>query len=204
MVPANVDKILDAVLDVAGERGWTGLTIDMVAVRAGVSVSDVTALYPDKRAILNGLADRFERAVDAAVDAEARDPSLPVPERLFDVIMTRFELLQEHRAGHTAIFGAARLDPCMALPGLVRLPSAMSAVLRQTGLGDRGPLGCLRRQVLAGLYISIVQVWLKDESDDLGPTMAALDSRLRQLDEIVASTPMGRKRPRKERGLSGD
>lgn len=203
MVPAGADKILDAVLDVAGERGWTRLSIDMVAARAGVPVSDVTGLYPDKRAILNGLADRFEQTADAAVDEDARDLSLPVPERLFDAIMTRLELLQEHRRGYAAIFGAARLDPGMALTSIVRLHSAMSSLLRQTGLADRGPLGCLRRKVLAGLYISVIQVWTKDESEDLGPTMAALDRRLRQLDEIVASTPMGRKSPRKECRFSG-
>lgn len=203
MEPVNSDKILDTVLEVAGEQGWRDLTIEMVAEKAGISAPEVISLYPGKRAILNALADRFERLADATVDEDARDPSLPVPERLFDAIMTRFELLQEHRDGYVAILAAARLDPCMTLAGLTRLSLAMGVVLRQTGLGDRGPLGCLRRKVLGALYISVMQVWLNDDSEDLGPTMAALDKRLRQLDEIVASTPMKRKKPFQESGFSG-
>lgn len=202
MASTDSDKTLDMVLQIAGERGWRDVTIEMVAERTGQSASDLAQTYPDKRALLNALSDRFERLAEATVDAEVRDPSLPVPERLFDAIMTRFELLQEHRDGYTAILASARTDPGMAFAGLTRLPPAMGLVLRQTGLGDRGPIGCLRRKVLAALYFSVLQVWLNDNSEDLGPTMAALDKRLRQLDEIVASTPIGRKRSRKERGLS--
>ncbi len=201
MAVEDSDKILDAVLLVAGEQGWSDLTIEVAAERAGVSAPEAISLYPDKRKILNALADRFERLADATVDAEAGDPSLPVPERLFDAIMTRFELLQEHRDGYAAVLAAARTDPGMALAGLARLTPAMGLVLRQTGLGDRGPIGCLRRKVLAGLYLSVLQVWLTDTSEDLGPTMAALDKRLRQLDEIVASTPIGRKRRSRRKGF---
>lgn len=203
MAVEDGDKILDTVLLVAGEQGWSDLTIEMVAERAGVSAPETNSLYSGKRAILNALADRFERLADATVDAEARDPSLPVPERLFDAIMTRFELLQEHRDGYAAILAAARMDPGMALAGLTRLTPAMGSVLRQTGLGDRGPVGCLRRKVLAGLYLSVLQVWLKDTSEDLGPTMAALDKRLRRLDEMLSSTPIGRKRRNPEKGFAG-
>tara|TARA_E500000305_G_scaffold78949_1_gene64738 strand:+ start:3221 stop:3835 length:615 start_codon:yes stop_codon:yes gene_type:complete len=203
MAVEDGDKILDTVLLVAGEQGWSDLTIEMVAERAGVSAPEANSLYSGKRAILNALADRFERLADATVDAEARDPSLPVPERLFDAIMTRFELLQEHRDGYAAILAAARMDPGMALAGLTRLTPAMGSVLRQTGLGRRGPAGCLRRKVLAGLYLSVLQVWLKDTSEDLGPTMAALDKRLRRLDEMLSSTPIGRKRRNPEKGFAG-
>ncbi|WP_193172755.1 TetR/AcrR family transcriptional regulator [Nisaea nitritireducens] len=203
MAPVDSDKVLDAVLQTAGEHGWSDLTIEMVAERASLSASEIIRLYPGKRAILDAMADRFERQADETVDAEARDPSLPVPERLFDAIMTRFELLQEHRDGYAAIFGAARSNPCLALAGLARLTPAMGMVLRQTGLDHRGPLGCLRRKVLGALYISVLQVWLNDESEDLGPTMAALDKRLRQLDEIVASTPMRRKNHSEESSFSG-
>lgn len=202
MVSVNSDKILDTVLQVAGEQGWNDLTAELVAERAGISAPEAISLYPGKRAILNALADRFERLAGEAVDAEAGDPSLPVPERLFDAIMTRFELLQEHRDGYAAILAAARTDPGMTLAGLTRLNPAMGLVLRQTGLGDRGPIGCLRRKVLAALYLSVLQVWLNDISEDLGPTMVALDKRLKQLDEIVASTPIGRKKRNRERGFS--
>lgn len=191
MASTDNDKILDAALAVAGERGWFALTLHDVAERVGLSPADLERSFRTKRALLDGIADRFDREAVGAVDPDADDPDLPPPERLFDALMTRFELLQEHRGGYVALLNAARRDPCMALGGLPRLQSAMGDVLHLSGLGTRGPMECLRRKVLAALYISVLKVWLGDRSEDLGPTMAALDSRLRKLDEFVASTPFG-------------
>ena len=91
----------------------------------------------------------------------------------------------------------------MALTGATRLQPAMGIVLRQPGLEGRGLSGFLRRKVLSALYLSVLQVWLKDESEDLGPTMAALDKRLRQLDEIVMATPFRRKTRQEENSKAG-
>lgn len=193
MSVADTDRILDAALDIAGERGWFALTLHGVAERAGLSPTDLERRFRTKRDLLDGIADRFDREAVGAVDPDVANPDLPAPERLFDALMTRFELLQEHRDGYAALLKAARRDPCMALGGLPRLLSAMGDVLHMSGLGARGPVGCLRRKVLAALYLSVLRVWMEDRSDDLGPTMAALDSRLRKLDEVVASMPFGRR-----------
>ncbi|WP_420403809.1 TetR family transcriptional regulator [Nisaea sp.] len=198
MSPDDNEKILDTALAVAGERGWSALTLHDVAERAGLSPADLERRFRTKQALLDGIADRFDREAVNAVDPDAEDPDLTPPERLFDALMTRFELLQEHREGYVALLNAARRDPCMAIGGVPRLHAAMGDVLHLSGIGARGPIGCLRRKVLALLYLSVLSVWLKDRSEDLGPTMAALDSRLRRLDEFVASAPFGqRKSPRK-------
>ena len=177
MEPVNNTKILDAVLTIAGEQGWRDLTIDMVAERTGFPASEIIRVFPDKRRILNALADRLERLAEEAVDVEAGNPSLPVPERLFDVIMTRFELLQERRDGYAAIISAARLDPRLALASLCHLASAMGMVLRQAGLREGGALGCLRRKVLGALAFpscrcgsvmrarTLGRPWLRSTSD---------------------------------------
>ncbi|WP_193186726.1 TetR/AcrR family transcriptional regulator [Nisaea sediminum] len=196
MSSVDTDKILDAALDVAGARGWFALTLHDVAEHAGLPPVELERSFRTKRALLDGIADRFDREAVAAVDPDAEDPDLPAPERLFDALMTRFELLQEHRGGYSALLKAARRDPCMALGGLPRLHSAMGDVLHLSGIGTRGPIGCLRRKVLAALYVSVLNVWLDDRSEDLGPTMAALDKRLRKLDELVASSPFRTKKPR--------
>ena len=84
-----------------------------------------------------------------------------------------------------------------------RSSARRGGILRQTGLEGRGLSGFLRRKVLSALYLSVLQVWLKDESEDLGPTMAALDKRLRQLDEIVMVTPFRGKTRQKENSKAG-
>ncbi|UUX51257.1 TetR/AcrR family transcriptional regulator [Nisaea acidiphila] len=186
------DAILDAALAVAGEKGWRAMDLHDVAERADLPAADLERRYRTKRALLDAIADRFDREAIAAIDPDADDPDLPAPERLFDALMTRIELLQENRPGYVALLKAACSDPCMALGGAPRLHSAMGDVLHRSGLGARGPFGCIRRKVLGALYLSVLKVWMEDESDDLGPTMSTLDGRLRRLDEFVASIPSGR------------
>lgn len=193
MATADTDKILDAALAIAGERGWSALRLQAVADKAEISLTDLERQIRGKRALLEAIADRFDREAVAAIDPDASDPSLDPPERLFDALMTRFELLQAHRDGYIALLNAARCDPAMALAGAPRLFSAMGDVLHASGFEARGPIGCLRRKVLATLYLSVIKVWMDDRSEDLGPTMSTLDKRLRKLDELVASSPFGRK-----------
>jgi hypothetical protein len=56
----------------------------------------------------------------------------------------------------------------------------MSWMLEAAGLSTAGLRGRLRVRALAVLYLSVLRVFLRDDSEDLAKTMAALDRRLRQ------------------------
>lgn len=192
MVLADTDRLLDAAMEMIAESGWHSLTLAGLAEYAGVDLQDVKRHFSTKRRLLVVLADRFDRAAMDAIDPDAADPSVPVRERLFDALMTRFELLQEHRAAHVALLNAARTDPAMLAIAAPRVGGAMEKLLRKTSVGARGPILCVQSKVLSALYLSVLRVWVGDESEDLGPTMSALDRNLARLDELVASLPFCR------------
>jgi hypothetical protein len=52
-------------------------------------------------------------------------------------------------------------------------------MLEAAGVSAAGLRGRLRRQLLTGLYLSVLRVFLDDDSSDLARTMALLDQRLR-------------------------
>ena len=52
--------------------------------------------------------------------------------------------------------------------------------------------GRLRANLLAGLYLSVLRVFLGDDSADLTQTMAALDRRLRRAESFLGATGGGR------------
>ena len=194
-------RVVAAALDLIAERGWRSLTIDDVAERAGLDVAAVRALYPKRDALL----DAFFREVDDKVAAEGTyspdDPN-PARDRLFDVLMRRFDALNPHRAAMAALARDLPFDPPAAAKAACRINRALKSALETAGLSPQGPLGCLRLQGLGAIYLYALRVWLSDETSDLSPTMAALDRGLRAAEsvmEVLKSLARGKDSGRPER-----
>ena len=56
----------------------------------------------------------------------------------------------------------------------------MAWMLEAAEVGTAGTSGFLRMNGLAGVWLMTIRAWMRDETADLGPTMAALDRRLRR------------------------
>ncbi len=56
----------------------------------------------------------------------------------------------------------------------------MAWMLEAAGLSSAGIRGRFRVRALAVLYLCVLRVFVRDDSEDLAKTMAALDRRLRQ------------------------
>ncbi len=180
-------QVLDAALELAALQGWRDTTMEDVAEAAKLPLGEVLAVYPSKAAIVSA----FSRTIDAKV-IEADDPDLagqPPRDRLFDVMMRRFDALNPHKEATRAMVGAALRDPASAVRGAFVLRRSMARMLEAAQIGSPGVCGgvrgILRIKGLAAIYLAVLRVWLGDDSDDLAPTMAALDKRLRQAESLI-------------------
>src|SRR5437763_11987884 len=97
--PAPAVRIVDAALALAAREGWRSISLAAIAAEAGMTVLELYAVYRSKTAIL----EAFHRRVDAAALAGAEDEGERPRDRLFDVIMRRFDALSAHRPAVTAI-----------------------------------------------------------------------------------------------------
>lgn len=68
------DRLLDAVEVLLVERGMSGLTLDQVAERAGVSKGGLLYHFPSKAKLLDGLIERLNEMVADAVKSAPSDP----------------------------------------------------------------------------------------------------------------------------------
>ena len=84
-----------------------------------------------------------------------------------------------------AIVGATFCDPAAALCGAFTLRRSMTAMLEAARIGASGLPGVLRVKGLAAVHMSVLRVWLDDDSEDMAKTMAALDKRLRRAESLV-------------------
>ena len=182
--PANPERMLDRALGLVGERGWSGTSLAEMASAAGVSLDTFHRHYPSKAAVLRALTSRVDAAMLAGVETSAGEGAR---DRLFDVIMRRFDALNPHKAAVRAIARDVGCDPfalaCRAGP----LCRALSLTLEAAELDASGLRGLARIEGLAWVYLSTMRTWLRDDSEDMAKTMAALDRRLRTVDRVIAT-----------------
>ena len=186
-------RLIEAALRLAALQGWADTTMADVAEEAGVGLAEARRLFPSKTHLLAGFIEQVDEQVLGAgvVDLEGE----PVRDRLFDLLMRRFDALKPHRKGVAAIARALSCDPltagCLAAGPVRRsLEWTLSAAHAQ----GSGPFAPLLVKGLGVVYLCGLRAFLKDESEDLSATMAALDKALNRAGAAVRWLPMGRRR----------
>ena len=129
------------------------------------------------------MLQKFGVFADQAALADA--PLLGAPrERIFDLLMRRFDVLQQHRPGMLALLRALPLNPLLAVSLGGATLRSMAWMLEAAGLSAAGLRGLVRSEALVGVWLYALRAWKDDESGDLAGTMAALDRALDQADRL--------------------
>jgi AcrR family transcriptional regulator len=187
---ADPDRIIDAALALIADKGWRNVSLAAVASEAGLSVLQVYRLFPSRTAVLCGLLRRVDEAVLATpleleVDEKPRD-------RVFDLLMRRFDALQPQRMALEALRRDLRTDLGTALALGGALLGSMRLMLEAAGITTHGFGGAIAIKLTAAAYLAAAQTWSRDESPDLAPTMAVLDRRLRGIERWLSPITLGR------------
>src|SRR5690348_3886120 len=174
-------RIVEAALELADSQGWRRTTLSDIARAAGLSLADLHAQLRSRGAILAACVRHFDRI---ALAGPAPDKDEKPKDRLFDLLMRRFEALKPHRKAVRSMAWDSLGDPA-ALLALKRLLASMGWMLEAAGVPTAGVAGLAKRRILLLAYASVLAVFLRDESADLGKTMAALDRRLSLIEPFL-------------------
>jgi len=175
-------KLVGALWQVVAEHGWQGLTMDRVARAAGVPLAEIRRQVPSRLHLLK----LHGRAMDATALAGGAIEQHGSPrDRVFDVLMRRIDAMQPHRAGILRLFQDVKRDPLLGLLLLAELPCSMAWMLESAGVSPAGLPGLLRVKGTTAVWLATVRAWAKDETQDLAPTMAALDKALDQAERVA-------------------
>jgi hypothetical protein len=165
--------LITAAFQRAADVGWARLTIVDAARAAGLSLAEARVRFPGKLALLR----RFGAMLDAAALASAPADG-PPRDRLFDLIMSRFDAMKPHRAGLRALLRHLPGDPALVLGLGCATRRSMRWMLQAAGISTTGVRGELRVRGMVGVWLWALRAFERDATDDLAPTMAALDTAL--------------------------
>jgi AcrR family transcriptional regulator len=199
--------IINTALELAQSQGWNKVTLAAIAAQSGLKPDRVFGKFPSKEAILLG----FARRIDAEVLKEHLDVDGTVRDRIFDLIMRRFDALTPYRAGIRAILRDTAGDPLAALSGLCAAHRSMSLTLEAAGVSASGPIGRLRANALVILYLRTLYGWLQAADGNDDRIMAELDKALTRAERMATAFAgqrerfeAGRRARRDARRGSGD
>ena len=172
-----------ALMRVAAREGWANTTLAAVAREAGTTLAALRPRFRDRSDVLG----RFSMVIDATVLAGT--PPLneadTVKDRLFDILMRRFDALAPHRTGVLEVWRAMRRDPLFAAAHLPQTVLSMRWMLEAAGVSSSGPAGLVRAHALLAIWLSAFRAWETDDTPDLAPTMAALDKGLTRAESLA-------------------
>lgn len=165
--------LLAALFEQAALRGWPDATIASAARDAELPLDRVRARFPGKGPALL----RFGLLADQAALGSGTPDETP-RERLFDMVMRRFDALQPHRDGVLALLRALPREPGTSALLYAATLRSMLWLLDAAGVPTGGLAGQLRAYGLLAIWLRGLRTWQTDESQDLSTTMATVDNDL--------------------------
>jgi hypothetical protein len=182
MAPETEARLLDGFWRTVAEHGWRGTTLSRVADAAGLPLAELRAVASCPLDLLKRHGEAVDRSVVAGTVA---DPASPARERVFDILMRRFDAMQPHRPGILRFLEELPRDPLAAMMLAPLLPVSMAWMLEAARVDTSGPLGAARVKGLCGVWLAVARSWMNDPSEDLSATMAALDRALDRAEQIA-------------------
>ncbi len=186
-VKPSKEDIVVLTLELAAARGWRGVRLEDIAQEAGISMAALRGMFEDKGDILDALGRMIDRQV--LENLGEMEPMESPRDRLFDLLMERYDALNEYRPGVIAVLESFKCDPKNALISLPHVCRSMSLMMEAAGLHTPecagGALDAIRLAGISGVYMKGLWRWKEDESPDLAKLMASLDKDLGRAEQLA-------------------
>ena len=180
---SDKDKLIDAALELAATKRWRDLSLPEIAEHAGVSVGAALLTLPSRAHILRALIDRVDHDVFTSLDADPLDGT--TKDKLFDLLMRRFDALQGHQSAMASITSDLARDPLTSVCLGGRFLKSMALTLQAAGASAEGCVGHIHAKALGLVQLNATRTWLKDDDEGMELTMSALDKGLRRAEQLA-------------------
>lgn len=175
----SIDIIIKASLFCATQMPWSHVTLADIAEESGLTLAELYSFARDKTDILVAYGRQLDQKVLKNIGTMSKD--LPEKDRLFDVLMERFELLNDDRMALLSILNSLKEEPHDALISLPHIKHSMHWMLQAANVKTTGMRGIGKLCAITFVYLYTLRCWKKDTSADLSKTMATLDKALTRL-----------------------
>ena len=170
-------KIAEITLKKLANKSWSKLSLD-----------DVLTKSIKKKKIINtknDLLKNLNRYVDSILIEKTKYlENSTTKDMLFEVLMTRFDVLQENRISFINIYNALKKSPKNILNLFPSFLESMIVTAELANFNVNGIKGSIRLKGILIIYLITFYIWLEDNTLSLEKTMNALDKNLNQAEKF--------------------
>lgn len=172
------DRLFDHFSQMVLDQGWKNVSCAQIAGAAGVEIKDAYGHYRNRFAYVTALIRRIDGAMLEAYDSDLA--AEPARDRLFDVLMARFDAMQAYRPLIKSLSKSARYDPMLMVHLMALSRLTTDWIMDMAHISPSGVMGQVRAKGALAAYGKAFSVWLDDDSEDMSKTMAVLDKTLKR------------------------
>jgi ubiquinone biosynthesis protein COQ9 len=171
------DAILRALLPIAARDGWTWTSLRAALIATGEDPALAESHFPTGPVgAIAAWNDLLNREMEAAAEAEDI-AALRISKRVRRVVELRLRAVAPYKRALRRAVSLLAL-PWNAPAGLRMTAVTVDAMWHAAADTAADFSWYTKRATLAGVYTATIAYWLRDDSQDLGATLAFLDRRL--------------------------
>ena len=169
------DKIAIESLKYTLTNKWESISVDKISKKLKINKKKISNLIKNKQDLLKNINRYFDNQI---LESSKLLEQTTSKDMIFEILMMRFDLLNQHRKSIKKIFNVFIKKP---QEFLFLLPSFIDSVVLMSNIAHiktKGIIGNFKIKGLIIIYFSTFLIWIKDESASLDKTMTALDNYL--------------------------
>ena len=161
---------------------WETISVEKIAKKLKINQSKVSNLIKNKKDLLKNINKYFDDKIFES--SKLIDKSTP-KDMIFELLMMRFDLLNNHRKSLIKIFDMFKKKPQQFI---FLLPSFIESMILMSNISHikiDGIVGNLKIKGLLIIYFSTFLIWTKDKTSSLEKTMTSLDNYLFRAENLL-------------------
>ncbi len=183
-------KIIDALFNLTPNMPWQDITMEEIAKVVKLDQMELDRYFTSKISILIAFNNQIDQQLNIEFNKSIKGASADLRDEIFDIIMTKYDMLNSKKDGIRHIFKRRFPIELVANPkSYLNLANSMKLVLNLAGVITNTPIGCLRVNILSGIFLNSFISWLNDDSPDMSKTMVSLDKGLKQAEALQTIMP---------------
>ena len=173
-------KIVETILVLLKSKEWKSLSLKEIKKKSNINQFD--KLIKSKKELIKKINEYFDYKLSLELKNIEQSNN---KDMIFEILMMRFDILQNYRKGVISIFQSFKSKPQDILFLLPNILDSIILMINVTNISSKGVTGTLRVKGILLIYISSFLVWMKDDTSSLEKTMIALDKNLDQAGKML-------------------
>ena len=161
------------------KKSWSNLSIKQIKVKSRVKL--FSNLIKNKQELLNNINSYFD--YNLILNSKKIENSKS-KDMIFEILMMRFDLLQDNRKAILSIFKSFRSNPKELVFMIPKLLISVETMLNCVKISSKGIVGKIKIKGILIIYLTTFLVWIGDETESLEKTMTFLDNSLDQIEKL--------------------